>query len=431
MLNLASALALLVVGANLDVDGAIVAEGRAGGAPLAARDSAPGGFGILTPRLELRSSGHELVGLLTYSARIYEAKIDGVQVQKPLVLQTATLSLNLREGPRFDATAHATGSYGQADFAYLPTVFGPAQATLPAAPTFLALSADLVTIGRLTRLWTLQAALDAVDRRPIGSITPAPTTPGDRPPFVFPHQRSIFFLPSLTGRLTRRDDVIFAAGASYQTTDGALNPAGTTTNNGLLGLVQILTVTESLGWRARLSRGYDFHLAAGVAYNRSIDPPMGLPPISPIAPTGAIDLTVHLVSRREITLRGQFGAVVDYFVDPILATSGPRATTFAHMLAFLPLNWTVGLDAIFSTRLTNTQPPGAAQNALDPDETALTVVVPVRHLISRNLALETGARAGTRAPNLGSSQFGFHGGEAWVYVMLMATSHTMPDYRPD
>jgi hypothetical protein len=231
----------------------------------------------------------------------------------------------------------------------------------------------------------------------------------------------------LIGRLTRRDELLIDVNASYQSTDGLRAPglAGE-----FLGKVQILSIAETVGWRARLSHGYDFHLAAGLAYNRAIDYPSQLPPISPVSPVGAVDLTVHLVTRRDFTVRGQFGAVMDYFVDPVLGTSGTRGTSFAHMLVFLPLNWTAGLDAIFSTRLTRTQAPAELTSGVEPDETALTLIVPVRHLISRNLAFETGARLATRAPYLGSSHFAFHGQEAWVYVMLTATSRTIPDYRP-
>src|SRR3954468_7957476 len=115
MLNLASAVALLIVGANLDVDGAVVAEGRAGVAPIGGQTSEPGVFGILTPQLELRSTGHEVTGLPTYSARIYDAKVVDFPTQDPLVLHTGTLSVNLREGSRFSATARATAAYGKAD----------------------------------------------------------------------------------------------------------------------------------------------------------------------------------------------------------------------------------------------------------------------------------------------------------------------------
>lgn len=452
MLNLASAVALLIVGANLDVDGAVVAEGRGGWAPIAGQKSALGVFGILTPELALRSTGHEAGALLAYSARIYDAAVDGYPLQSPLILHTGTLNVNLREGPRFSATAHATASYGKADFTFLPTIVGgtgagtSAQAALPLAPEFMALGANLTTTGQVTRLWTLQTALEAFDRRPVGSTADmqqaAPTVANAA--LVFPTQRSIFLLPSLTGRLTRRDDLILGAGASFQTTDGQLIP-GTVT--GRLGLVEILSISESVGWRARLSRGYDFHVAVGTTYSRMIDRPPEIPDLTAggfsqtggvsalhgvIAPVGAIDLAVHLVTRREVTVRGQFGAVVDYYVDPILATSGPRGTTFAHMLVYLPLNWTAGLDTIFSTRLTHTQQPiGMVPVTTEPDETALMVAIPVRHLLSRNLAIEMGARAGARAPYVGSSNFNFHAPEAWLYVMLMATSRTIGDYRPD
>lgn len=426
MLNLASAVALLIVGANLDVDAGVVAEGRAGVTAVPSGSSEPGVFGILTPQLELRSTGHEAAMLLAYGARFYEAKIRSLPVGAPLILQTGTLTLTLREGPRFDATAHATASYGQADFAY--PVFGLAQASRPvvSAPSFMSLAADLITTGRLTRLWTLQTAIDAVDRRAVGATAEAQRDPANMA-LLFPHQRSIYLLPSLIRHLTRRDDLLINVGASYQSTDGLLVPGMPTQ---FLGLVQVLSITEMVGWRARLSRGYDFHVEAGVAYNRGIDYPAALSPISPVSPVGAIDLTVHLVTRREITLRGQFGAVVEYFVDPVLATAGTRGTTFAHMVAFLPLNWTAGLDAIFSTRLTRTEAIGMGANGQVPDETALSVIVPVRHLISRNLSFETGARLATRAPYVGSSQFAFHSPEAWLYVMLTATSRTIPDYRP-
>src|SRR5438477_8643528 len=124
MLNLASAVALLIVGANLDVDGAVIAETRGGWAPVAGQKSALGVFGILTPELALRSTGHEVATLLSYSARIYDAAVEDYPLQAPLVLHTGTLSVNLREGPRFSATANATASYGKADFTFLQRFVG-------------------------------------------------------------------------------------------------------------------------------------------------------------------------------------------------------------------------------------------------------------------------------------------------------------------
>jgi hypothetical protein len=429
MVHLASAVALLILGGRFDVDAAVVAEGRAGIAPIAGHPSEPSVAGIVTPGAEVRYEGHSLLARLAYGVRVYEGVTQDLPVGEPLFLQTANLSLRLRLGRQFEATVAANTSYGSTDYAYLPQLLGQMQAALPQPVKFLSMSAAIITLWRLSPLWSLQTTADVIDRRPIGSNTDA-TMPGNEAPFVFPHQTSFFLIPALIGKVTRVDDIIAAVGASYQSTDGQrVVRAGILT--GPLDPVKVFTVTPSLGWRTRLSRRYDFHLAAGVAYNHVIAKPAELPEISPFSPTGAIDLTVHLVSRRDVTVRGTFGAIVDYYVDPILGTSGPRGASFAHLLFFFPRSWIVGIDATFATRLTaGPNLATAGSNLRDPDETAVALAIPVRHRISRNYAAEVGVRLSDRAPNFASSNFSFDAHEAWLYMLLTATSRAIPDYRP-
>jgi hypothetical protein len=427
MLNLASAVALLIVGGRFDVNAGVAAEGRAGVTPVATAggfDSTPSAAGIVTPGGELQFQSPRLVTRLTYGLRIFESVTRDLPVQSPLYLHNATLSLLLRPGRRFDATAAGSLSYGEADYSYFSQVLGQMQPTLPPPLKFLSLSMGVVTHLRLTPLWTLQTAADVLDRRQVDSAPPAA---GTLSVFRFPHQRSFDVIPSLIGRITRRDDIIAAVGAVYQATDGqqALPGAVVTAPP---ETIEILSITPNLGWRVRLSRRYDFHIAAGLTYSYLIKKSAAFGEISPVAPTGAVDLTVHLLTSRAVTLRGMFGATFDYFLDPVLGVSGTRGTSFARLTAYLPLEWTAGFDASFTTLLTSNQNTTLA--AVNPDQTVVAVAAPVRHRISRNFTAEMGLRYTDRAPNLGSANFSFHAHEAWLYFVLTATSRAVPEFRP-
>jgi hypothetical protein len=427
MLNLASAVALLIVGGRFDVDAALVAEGRAGVTPVGSATgftSTPSAAGIVTPSGELEYRSPRVMTRLTYGLRIFDSVTRDIPTQSPLYLHNASLSLLLHPGRRFDASATGNFSYGEADYSYFSQVLGPMQPTLPPPVKFLSLSMGVLTHLRLTPLWTLQTAADILDRRQVNS---APLVNGAPTVFRFPHQRLFDVLPALVGRVSRRDDIIVAVGAVYQATD-AQQPLPGAVVAAPPGTVEILSITPNLGWRVRISRRYDFHIAAGLAYSYLIKKSAAFGKISPVAPTGAIDLTVHLLTSRAVTLRGTFGATFDYFLDPVLGVSGSRGTSFARLTAYLPLNWTAGFDASFATLLTSNQNTTLA--GVNPDQTAVVVAVPVRHRVSRNFVAEMGLRYTDRAPNWTSDNFSFHAHEAWLYMVLAATSRAVPDFRP-
>jgi hypothetical protein len=119
-------------------------------------------------------------------------------------------------------------------------------------------------------------------------------------------------------------------------------------------------------------------------------------------------------------------AATTWFFDPVLyatakagdaAPAGNVGTTSLAVQASLPPDWTVSLDASFSTSL-RSQPQG------NLDETSVAVNLPVRYLISPNLNLEMGARWADRAPHFKSDNFRFHQREVWIYATLIATIGT-------
>ena len=432
MVHLASAVALLIVGGKFDVNAAVVGEARAGVTPIPTTGryvSTPSAAGIVTPSGELDFESPRLTTRLTYGLRIFESVTRDIPIQSPLYLHNVNLNLVLRPGRRFDATVTGNVSYGSADYNYLTQFLGSTQISAPPPVKFLSLSMGIVTRLRLTTLWTLETAADIVDRRQVDTPT-ATAVAGTPLVLTFPHQRSFGVVPALIGRITRRDDLIVALGGVYQATDGQQALPGAVVT-GPSGAVEMFSLTPSLGWRGRLSRRYDLHLAGGLSYNYVIEKPDAFPAVSPVAPIGAIDLTVHLVTRRAMTVQGTFGAAVDYFLDPILGASGSRGTSFAHLTLYFPLNWTAGFDASFATLLTS-NPYGTLPGltVTNPDETVVVLGIPVRHRMSRNLTAEMGLRYSDRGPNLWSSNFAFHAHEAWLYLVLAANSRAIRDYRP-
>jgi hypothetical protein len=429
MLALVPVVALLVIAGKVDVDAIVAAEGRAGEMIVgSALNPEPTAAGVITPTGELWFENHLLQLRLAYSPRFYWAKSETVpSTGRPLILHTVTLGAKLRESRRVSTSGLATVSAGAADYAYLPQVLGTTQASIPQAVNFLSVSAGAGIQVRTAANWSFQTTVEGIHRRPIGdtatSTQSIDSSNGLAP--AFPRETYFFFLPSLTGRLSPLDDVILSSAVTYQMTSASLFLGPNL--NSAAGPIEILTVAPSLGWRTRLSHRYDLHLAAGMAYDHVIESPSSDRPF-PVAPTGAADLTVHLVSRQEITVQAVSGVLVDYYVDPILGTSGPRGAAFCRMLLTFPRSWTVGLEAAFATSL-STQQLSGYMAGFYPDETVAAVSLPVRHRVSQHVMAETGFRWSERAPRFSAPGFRFHEQQEWLYLLLAVTTRPIPSYR--
>jgi hypothetical protein len=424
--------ALLLLSGKIDVNASAISETRVGTSPIVASQPPLRSFiEILTPELELDLLDHAWDVRLAYMPRIFYRQTEGLDAAwPPLVLHVVNLTVERRPSAVLTVAGFANASVGAIDYTYLQTVLGPMQASLPQIqiPHVLSLVGGATVSVRLTPLATVRVAGEVDHHEPIGNTT---VTTINGPVNAFPTSTFARLAPALSLRVSRVDDAIVSVTGTLQSVvsegfKGQVNADGTVTTGDHF---ELLTVAPQLGWARRLSPGYDLHLSAGAAFNHVIVTPAPDQAPSPLSPVAGADLTVHVLRRHEEAARGRIGATVDYYVDPILHTTGPRGTATTELYFAFPGDWMTGLSGTFSTSLSTGLPitpqtPGAAPNF--PDETAFTVNVPLRHRVTSYFIGEIGGRWSDRGPRLTAPEFHFHQRQLWVYLELTATTRLVP-----
>jgi hypothetical protein len=303
----------------------------------------------------------------------------------------------------------AAVSAGEADYSLLPQIQLTGQGTPPSILSLLIASAAAELRAQASRRWGLELAARADHLQPLGdtqgtgvtttTATPPPNSTG--PLFVFPNQTTVAFEPSAAYRVSRRDDLLLAAPASYMTT---------TTG------VEVVIVAAKLGWKFRLTPRYDLELLGGLAYGHDLGTLRAFDSSGPISPLAAARLDVRLPRVGAVPGRLSVAANLDYFVDPAFGAAAPRATVTAR-LAFSPApGWAVGGDGLAASNLRQHPIQG------NPDETVLSVSLPVRRRASENLVVEFGGRFTVRSPSLPAGPLAFHQRQTWLYMTLIGAS---------
>jgi len=400
VLSLPPALLLLCIGGQFDANGLVTLEARAGEAPLNADGVVRAGVvAVLTPDLQLSYLSRTTDLRLDYSPRIFWREPNDLNTHRPLILHVANFVAVSQASRTLRLTGSANASIGESDYTALAQLLGPTQAAIPSVVDFLSVTSSAGAVANLSRRATFGAALTFTHRRPLGAaatvVLPDPSmTP-------FPRQTSFTASPSLRVNLSRADDLILTSPVSYGTYSTG---------------VDILTVSPQVGWLTHLSPLYDLRAALGIAYARVVP---ALTTSSPVAPVGELGLDMRLSNQGGVATRASTGVRVDYFVDPVLGTAGPRALVLLGLSSTLNPDWLVGIDASYSTVFVGTSP---GPMGYQPDETAVSVSIPVRFRASDNLLTEFGFRYSDRAPSVQVSAFGFHQRQLWLYGLFTATT---------
>jgi hypothetical protein len=419
--------ALLFMAGTVDVDGAVVAELRAGSAPLTVGVAPTLSLvEVVTPGASLRLSPDHLTVLrFDYGVRIFWRQAEGASTSAPLVLHTASFNLRGRPTHRATLSGGANASYGAVDYTYLPRIFDMAQsmapqmsqATLPQVSNFLSVAGGTSAQVQASHLWTLDSGLNASHHRPVGDQTSA---------LSFPTQTALSANSAAAAHVSPNDDAVVAAGGTYQT----ISSTGMFSNGQVVptsGRFRLLSVSSQLGWRAKLSPREELQLAGGLIYNHVYESPTAQRP-QPIAPKASVEYVLNELTRRAYALRFVAGGSVDYYLDPVLGTTGPRGVFNTGVAVAFPPEWTVGLDVSFATSLSLTPLPGEEtfNGTPHPDETTFNLSLPARHRLSRESLLEFGFRWSDRGPRLADRYFYFHQRQLWLYVAVSLTSTPIP-----
>jgi hypothetical protein len=255
--------------------------------------------------------------------------------------------------------------------------------------------------------------LDYTHRRPLNAdqAAPDPNVPpdpgSDLTELLLAKQNVVEFTPTLAYRLTRVDDLLLETGVGWEKHSSG---------------IELYRFVPRLGWERRLAPERMVSVLAGVAYTQDVGERLATGSKHDVAPVAEGRLEGHLWREQQRSLSGAFGLGVEYYVDPVTSTAGPRALATTGLSLGMGANWNVGLDTAFGTSLSADPMPGT------PDETFISAAVPVRHRVTPHFLMEMGVRYSDRGPHFGADDFKFHQRELWVYLAATATTFPIPAF---
>lgn len=416
MLGLPAAALLVLLGRQFDINGSVTVEGRAGEAPLNTQGSIEAGVaGILMPDLQLSYLSRITDARIDYSARIFWRKPNEANTSKPVILHVVNLGASSQATPRLLLTANGNMSVGEADYTALGAVL-PNQPALPSVVDFLSITGGVGAQEALSRRAKIGLNLSLIHRRPLGETAGVTEVPGT---LLFPHQTTGLAEPNFRYTLSRRDDLTVTSPVSYGRYTGGDQR------------FEIFLASPQVGWQHRLTRRYSLRVAAGLAYVHVVP---SLNTQSPVSPVGEVGVDMQLAGHGGLLTRGSAGVRLDYFVDPVLGTAGPRASLALGITSILNPSWLVGAEATYATVFTGSNPQivlGDPQGGAIPpiggatvpvDETLVAAAILARCRVSDALTTEFGFRYSDRAPSLQVSAFGFHQRQLWLYGSFTAST---------
>jgi len=411
-----AAVLLACLAGQFDVNGQVTVETRVGEAPLTADGEVRKGVAaVLLPDLQLSYLSRSSDARLDYSARIFWREPNELGSLKPVILHVVNFVGSSQVTGRLQLAGNANMSVGEADYTGLTAVL-PGQAALPSVVDFLSVTAGGSVVESLSRTEKLGFNASFINRRPLGATanTTTDAMTGTTTAPLFPHQTTVVGEPNFRLTLSRRDDLTINGPVSYGVFSETMDVPGG---------IKILIASPQVGWQRRLTRRYTLRLAAGMAYAR-VRP--ALDTASPVAPVGEVAVDMQVAGHGGMTTRAGGGVRLDYFVDPVLGTAGPRASLTLGVTSILNPNWLVGVEASYATVFVGnapvTVPVMGVATPVQVDETLVAAAIPVRWRASDNVLAEFGFRWADRGPSASVSAFGFHQRQLWLYCSLTATT---------
>ena len=415
-MSVTGALALLGLLADVQAGAAVTTEGRGGEAPVSpGEDPSASVAATIRPAAEVRLRQDSTRVSLVYSPQIHWRYPNPLEDNKPLVLHTVNLDGEFHPTSISQLGARASFSAGEADYALLPQILGGRPSALPDSLELMVISGGLEYLVELSPRWRLGTVLEYTHRRPLNvDETAMPPDPGVPPDpeqasaeLFLAKQNVVEFVPTLAYRLTPRDDLLLETGVGWEKHSSG---------------IELYRFEPRVGWERRLAPERMLSVLAGVAYTQDVGERSATGSKHDVSPVAEGRLEGHLWREQQRSLSGSFGLQMEYYVDPVVSTAGPRALATTGLSLGMGQNWNVGLDTAFGTSLKGDPMPG------QPDETFVSLAVPVRHRVTPHLLMEMGVRYTNRAPHFGADDFKFHQRELWVYLAATATTFPIPAF---
>jgi hypothetical protein len=429
---LASGAALLTALALLQADAQFAAgarfESRAGEAPSFTSSTASQFQVIVSaiPTLSVRMLDEKSDLTASSATRIFWRPQPFFD-RRPLFLESLDISELLRPSKRSSWQLNVRASYGEEDYTVLAQQL-PTQPTLPGQLTLFSASGSATGSWKTSRRGAIFFQLNATYRRPMDSqATTTATT-------LLPTETIASAAPGVRYQLTRRTLVELLAAVADTDMSGIslLNPAnGQTVNTGFAtppnsqnGHLNILTVQPQVSLSETVTRYQRLRLTLGLTYARALRQ-TSTGELKPVYPLFQLDLDSLLDrTRGGAVWRSTLSTGTLWYADPVLGVALWRGFLQGSINSEIGRAWAIGARLAFGTDLTRL-PPSAirAAGGVIPDQTVLSLDLPVRYRASNRLLAEFGASFTERGSYL-DSHFGWrrNSREMWLFLNLNAVT---------
>lgn len=400
--NLALVAGLALLSGEFDAAVGGRAEVNGGIAPVDAAGNSGAMVGMeIVPiaGIQYREARHSLRLLAT--PRIFARVPNILGIERPLFLGRLDLTHSHQITRRLEWNGSAGGLVGELDYTALGSVFGGDQTTAPPANVLNYAGANISQGAsiRLARRHSLDIFVDGF----YGTYLGADDEEGAA---LLPTTISAQGGLGYSAEASRRDRLTLLAAGSWQSFTPGL---------------AILSATGRFAWEHRVAEDAQVEVAAGALVPLSTEITEAGPttietPPPAVLPDAEIGLSGTLRQTGESRITGGVRVYATPRTDGIRGALYPILGTALNLGVELPPDWRVGVNLGFATAATSGPDVIALPGQNNDDQTVVTGALPVSYLLSRDMALNFGARGSIRMSHLRDTDFGTSRPELLFFV---------------
>jgi hypothetical protein len=434
---------LLAAFSSSVVEAAIGAEGEvaSGRAPVDyAGESKNAITFTLVPGAGLRSRAQFNTLTLSYTPRIFYRLPNALDVDHPLVLHQVGLDHTLKVGHRLAWASSAQLAVGQIDYTAAGVVFDPniSSAVRTSVTDILRTTATTGLKYQLGPRFMLnwEGGVEYTTTLDQATIVPAPVTDPTVPVTpstdastfgtVIPDSFQVRTQPGISLSVGRASHVGVAAELTYQW---------------FKDTARYLVLSPELEWDTTFGQRFSLGLSGGVAYVWTLDAVNPQDRNNSLGGTGSVNLQSVIYRGTGTTSTLGIVSSLEWYFDPILGTSQPRAGatvtnqtsfgryfTFAPSVAFYTVLKTVYYRQLGPNGMPLPPDPTMPNGVVAPDATLARVELPFSYQFSDAASFGFGVRAALRGPPIQApgpfnEQFEF-----WAFLGLTLRAATSLDH---
>lgn len=448
MLGAASSLLLAAFSASV-IEGAIGADGEVavGRAPVDYAGKPQNSITLtLVPGAAVRRRTPDDTLTLSYTPRIFYRLPNALALNHPLILHQVALDNAFDIGKWLAWTTTATLAVGEIDYTAAGVVFDPGQSA--------ALHSSVTDILRTTANTGFKYQVRPTFALHLDGGVEYTTTLDKTAVELIPASAD-GTMPTGTGTSVYGSvipDGFQARGKpGFAVSIGKASHAGATaevTYQWFRRTARYLVLAPELDWDTKFGQRTTLGVAGGIAYVWTLDAVPPQPKKNSLGGTGNVDIKSIVYKGPGLMTTLGFNAALDWYFDPILASSTPRGGATATGVLQAGRSWTISPLASFYTNLKNTRyllvnPDGTALDPNDPavilqqqearrnppESTLLRLELPFDYRIADGVSFGFGVRTLLRGRAVPDPDFKLgEQVEFWVFAGLTVRAATTLDH---